>query len=73
MWEHARRWRVGNLARSAGGRLESEVAALIPGSVPAPILPVRILCTEPFWLKLKGLRAMSDAAAMWWFKEIKAV
>ena len=26
---------------------------------------------SPYWLK--GLRAMSEAAAMWWFKELKVV
>ena len=69
MWEHARRWRVGNPAGSAGGRLGVRGWPVrTPTFIPPPIC-----APAPDFIWLKGLRAMSEAAAMWWFKELKVV
>ena len=42
VWEHARRWRVGNPAGSAGGRLRVRDW----DSIPDRVRPVRILSTQ---------------------------
>ena len=48
MWVHARRWRVGNPAVSAGGRLGAIVGVPVSDPIPSSVRPLLFLSTNTF-------------------------